>query len=419
MDKPVIVIGAGLAGLCCCRRLHAAGVPFLLLEAAARPGGRVQTDIVQDYRLDRGFQVLLTAYPEVQAQLDLEALQLCRFRPGALIRYGGRFHRLSDPWRELESILATTFNPIGSLFDKLRIMRLRARATRGTLEELWTRPEQTTLEVLREIGFSDAMIDRFLRPFLGGIFLESELNTSSRMLDFVFRMFSIGDAALPARGMGEIPLQLARTLPAGSIRYGCPVKEIVDRTVLLESGESIDASSIVIATDGTEAARLLGRTLPANAFHAVTCLSFAVEEAPIGKPILVLNGEGTGPVNNLCVPSLVSRDYAPKGHHLVSATVLGNPECSDDQLVADVLAQMQAWFGEVSDWQHLRTDRIRHALPVQAPGAQGTGIETRPRDGVFVCGDHVSRGSTQAAMKSGRLTAEAVLATRGTDQTVE
>ncbi|CAK9001369.1 Protoporphyrinogen oxidase 2 [Durusdinium trenchii] len=412
MDKPVIVVGAGLAGLTCCHRLHAAGVPFQLLESDARPGGRVQTDTVRGYRLDRGFQVLLTAYPEVQAQLDLAALQLCRFRPGALIRYGGRFHRLSDPWRELESILATTFNPIGSIFDKLRIMRLRTRATRGTLEELWTRPERTTLEVLREIGFSDAMIDRFLRPFLGGIFLESELNTSSRMLDFVFRMFSIGDAALPAGGMGEIPLQLAGTLPPGSIRYDCPVKGIVDRSVLLENGESMEASSIVIATGGVQAAQLLGRSVPAGAFHSVTCLHFAVKEAPINKPILVLNGEGTGPVNNLCVPSLVSRDYAPRGHHLVSATVLGNPECSDEVLTTDVLAQMASWFGDVSTWDHLRTDRIPHALPVQAPGAKGTGIEAQPRDGVFVCGDHVSHGSTQAAMESGRLTAEMLLADR-------
>jgi phytoene dehydrogenase-like protein len=204
-DHRVLVVGAGLAGLCCAERLADHGLAPLVLEAAEDVGGRVRTDEVEGCLLDRGFQVLLTAYPTAREVLDYQALHLQPFEPGALVRCGGRFHRVADPWRRPFAALQGVFGPIGSLSDKLRVAALRRRVLQGAVRDLFERPERTTMAALREAGFSTAMIDRFFRPFLGGVFLDTKLETSSRMFEFVFRMFASGDVAIPARGMQAIP----------------------------------------------------------------------------------------------------------------------------------------------------------------------------------------------------------------------
>ena len=192
-DTDVLIIGAGLSGLSCARHLHEGGVPFQLLEAADGVGGRVRTDEVEGFRLDRGFQVLLTAYPETQAALDYEALDLKPFYEGALVRTGGRFHRVADPLRRPLGAPATLLAPVGSIADKLRVAWLRWSVRRGSISDLLRRPETTTLDALRRRwGFSDRIVDAFFRPFLGGILLDRDLEASSRMFEFVFRMFSEG-----------------------------------------------------------------------------------------------------------------------------------------------------------------------------------------------------------------------------------
>ncbi len=223
MTLDVLIVGAGLAGLCCARRLQSQGIRFQILEASDAVGGRIRTDYVEGFRLDRGFQVFLTSYPEARQSLDYQALRLRPFQPGALVRYGGRFHELSDPWRRPLASLGSLISPIGSLGDKLRVARLRARVLKGSIEDRFYDPELTTLGALQDDGFSASMIDRFFRPFLGGIFLDAELRTSSRMFQFVFRMVSLGSVCLPADGMEAIPRQLASALPPGSIRLGARV----------------------------------------------------------------------------------------------------------------------------------------------------------------------------------------------------
>ena len=236
MTSDVLIVGAGLAGLCCARRLHQQGKRFLIVEASDGIGGRIRTDMVQGFRLDRGFQVFLTSYPEAMQQLDYKALRLKPFLPGALVRYRGRFHQLADPWRRPSAILPSMISPIGSFADKLRVARLRFRLLRGRVEDRFQDPETTTIQALQESGFSDSMIDRFFRPFLGGIFLDQELQTSSRMFQFVFRMFSLGNACLPEEGMEAIPRQLADGLPPNSIRFGTPVTQVWQDGVRLDSG---------------------------------------------------------------------------------------------------------------------------------------------------------------------------------------
>ncbi len=426
-----IIIGAGLAGLCCARQLHAAGRDFLLLDAADGVGGRVRTDKVDGFQLDRGFQVLLTAYPEAARVLDYNALDLRPFYPGALVRFDGAFHRVADPWRRPVDGVRGVATPIGSVLDKARVGLLRTVVQRGSLADVFQRTDVTTEQRLRSFGFSSAMIDRFFRPFLGGVLLNRELNTTSRMFDFVFRMFAQGDTSVPAGGIEAIPQQLAESLPSESLRLNTRVASLDlsegERAVLLENGERLTAQNVVVAMDGPSAARLLadvdaGASVADPGSVSVTCLYFAAPCAPdaLGnEPILVLNGDGVegvngGPINNFHVASSVAPSYAPSGQALISATVLGETASTyegDEALEYAVRAQMSQWFGsEAQGWRHLRTYHIAHAQPQQPVGRLSP--PRRPvklREGLFVCGDHRDTASINGAMVSGRRAAEAVL----------
>ena len=399
----VIIIGAGLAGLACAQELVTRGYTPLVLEAADKPGGRVRTDGFEGFRLDCGFQVLQTAYPEARRLLDYAALDLRPFRPGALIRFAGRFHRIGDPWRHLSDALPTLFAPIGSLTDKLRIARLRYRVSQGSWESLYTRPETTTLQALRGFGFSTAIIERFLRPFLAGVFFDERLVMSSRSFEFVFRAFALGDTALPATGMGAIADQLVFRLPPGTLRLATPVERLQEQTVDLATGERLTAHAVVVATDPWEAARLLGATKPPDT-RSTTCLYFAAPEPPVHKPLLVLNGDGIGPINSLLVPSEISSAYAPPGRALVTVNVLGNPAEDDKALEEKVRTQLHDWFGTViRHWRLLRLYRINRALPPQEPPVAGPdawpcGLGPR----LFVCGEYLGAPSIQWALFTGR-----------------
>jgi phytoene dehydrogenase-like protein len=409
MNHDVLIVGAGLSGLCCARGLQQQGIRCLVLESSDSVGGRIRTDPVDGFRLDRGFQVFLTSYPEAKSILDYEALDLKPFLPGALIRYRGRFYELTDPWRRPTSAIRSLFSPIGSFADKLRVAGFRSRALRGTTEDRFRDPETTSLQALQDAGFSESMIERFFRPFLGGIFLDSELRTSSRMLNFVFRMFSVGNACLPAEGMEAIPRQLAAALPRDSLRLGARVVRVGPSAVTLSNGEKLSAKSVVVAVEGRMAAELLGDTI-SPAGQGTTCFYFSTSRSPITQPLLVLNGDGRGPINNLCVPTVAAPSYGPGDKSLVSVTVLGTRN-DPDRLLAEVRAQLSEWFGiVVQDWRHLRTYSIPYALPAQSPPALN--VPERPvrwQSGIYVCGDHRDNASIQGAMVSGRRAAEAVL----------
>lgn len=409
-NTDVIIVGAGLAGLSCARELQAHGISFQVIEASDGVGGRVRTDEVDGFLLDRGFQVLLTAYPETQRVLDYEKLDLRPFYPGSLVWYGGAFHKVADPWREPLDGVRGIISPIGTLADKARVGLLRSRVTQGSLEELFQRPEKTTLQALRDDGFSDSIIDRFFRPFLGGVFLNQELATSSRLFEFVFRMFSLGDTAVPALGIHQIPLQLAAGLPDGSIRLNSAVTAVAPGQVTLASGETVTAEAVVVATEGPAAARLLNQAVTAPASRSVTCLYFATSEPPVTEPILVLNGTGGGLVNNLHVADRVARTYAPVGQHLVSVTVLGNPDLAEAVLETAVRTELSEWFGkQTTAWRHLRTYRIHHAQPHQPPPSlEPPQRAVQLESGLYVCGDYRDNASINGAMVSGWRTGQAI-----------
>lgn len=405
-----IIVGAGLAGLVCALELQARGVGVIILDASDAPGGRVRTDEVDGFLLDRGFQVLLTAYPEARRHLDYAALDLKPFYPGALVRADGKLRRLADPLRRPSDLVESIFSPVATLSDKVRIAELILKLKSGPLDRLFDEPEVETIDYLKEHGFSEKVIERFFRPFFGGVFHDRDLRKSSRMFRFVMRMFAEGDASIPAKGMGQIPAQLASKLEPDSLRLNARVVSIDNGAVTLDTAEILRAREVIVATEGPEARRLLGEALPPVESNSVTCVYFAAERSPIDEPALVLNGEAEGPVNNLCVPSMVSKHYAPAGAHLISASVIGNPSDSDDALEAAVRTQLTNWFGsDVSGWRRLRTYRIEHAQPALIPPAIDPHVRaSRVAPGLHAIGDHRATSSINGAMLSGRLCAEAI-----------
>jgi phytoene dehydrogenase-like protein len=405
-----LIVGGGLAGLCCARVLQEKGVKFQILEASDGLGGRVRTDEMHGFLLDRGFQVLLTAYPEAKRLLDYARLELKPFAPRAISWYAGRMNKLVDPWRTPGAWREALQSEFGTLGDKLRMARLRSRLRGSSIQEIFGRPDRPIREALEAARFSHQMIHRFFRPFLGGILLDGELKSSSRMYEFVFKMLSEGDAALPARGMGAIPAQLAEKFPADAVRLNARVEELQENELKIAGGEILQAKAIVIAADGPSAARLIGEVEPAS--RSVTCFYYAAEEPPLGQPVIFLNGDGAGPVNNFAVITQVAPSYAPAGKHLISTSVLGTHKLTDVQLSGFIIAQMKNWFGKVaSTWQFLRGYYLTHAQPQQFPGAlEPPQRPVRVRPGVYVCGDHRDNASIQGAMVSGRRAAEAVLA---------
>jgi phytoene dehydrogenase-like protein len=403
----VVVVGAGLAGLCAARRLATAGVDVVVLESADAVGGRVATDVVDGFLLDRGFQVYNTAYPEAARVLDHAALDLRAFTPGALIRVGDRLHRVADPRRRPLAAPGTVLAPIGSPRDKARVALLSARDALAPAGRLTTRTETTTYEALRQRGLSDTVIDRFLRPFLAGVFLERELSTSSRFFDLVWRTFARGSVCVPAGGMRRIPGQLAAGLPGGVVHTGVRVTGLRDGTVDTEQGP-VRAPAVLVATDPVTAAALLPG-LPPPPMHAVTTVYHVAPEPPVTEPILLLDGERPGPVVNSVVLTNAAPTYSPDERALVSTSVLGVDPPDD----ATLRRELERLYGlSTAGWEHLATVRVAGALPEAPPPLGDLRRPVELGNGRYVAGDHRDTPSIQGAMVSGRRAASAVLRAR-------
>ena len=399
----VVIVGAGLAGLVAARVLEQNGIAPLLLEASDGVGGRVRSDIVDGFILDRGFQVLLTGYPEVKNNLDVEALDLRAFEPGANVWREGKSHIVGDPFRRPLTLVSTTFAPIGTVWDKARIALMRTKLKRTDPKQLLRGQDMPTATALRAMGFSSKMIERFFRPLVGGIQLDPSLSTSRRMFDVIFRTLANGDSVVPAHGMGQISEQLAASLTTTSLHLNTPVTAVSSGSVTVASGQTISAKAIIVATEGPVAAKLLG--LPPVESRSAGCVYFSAPQPPVDGAYIILDGHGQGPVLNVAVMSLVSPHYAPEGKHLIAAAL---PGVIDGDLEDLARTQLRSWWGpQVDAWTHLRTYKIPHGQPGQdAPFSPKKKVSLG--DGLYVCGDHRDTGSTQGAMYSGRRCAELV-----------
>jgi phytoene dehydrogenase-like protein len=408
----VVVVGAGLAGLSCALDLHRAGVTVSVLEAEGEVGGRARSEMVDGFRLDRGFQVLLSAYPNTRALLGgLAPLRPGSFYSGAVTRYGGALHRIPNPLRHPADLPAAVRSPLVSGQAAAAVLRLLARI-RAPARELLSRPEQTAEAELRALGVPEDLLEGFFRPFFGGVFLERELQSTNRMLLFLARMFARAPAVLPAQGMGALAGRLASRLPGATVRLHARVRELGEREVVLQDGEVVAArDAVVIATDGSEATRLAPQ-VAAPVWRASAVVYLAAERLRVSEPLLYLDADRRGPANSVALLSNVNSAYAPFGRALLSAAIVDPPDQLDAALVASVTRQVQELLEDsVGGLRHLRSERIERALPAQPPGwREKIGDPVRLAAGLYVCGDHREHGSIEGAVLSGRRAAARLLA---------
>jgi phytoene dehydrogenase-like protein len=410
MKPTITIIGAGISGLTAAVYLHKKGFKIQILEASDRAGGRIKTDIIDGFKLDRGFQVLLTEYPETKALLDYKKLNLKRFLPGATVLYDGGQFEIADPFRRPTALFSTLFAPVGSLKDKINTFFLKKKLVKISIPDLFKQPEIETIAQLKKYGFSLKMIARFYKPFFSGIFLENDLKTSSTMFDFVMKMFSEGDTAIPELGMEEIPKQLVAMLPENSIQYNVKVIAIENNKIIFENGSALETDKIIIATEAIGLASAYISKEKQN-FHQVTNVYFEAKIAPAKKAVVVLNAATNKKwVNNLTVMSNVSNQYAPTGKVLISISYNGIPSIDDSTLAENMKAELKKWYGnQVEDWKLLKTYRINYALPNQEKVTNEiSNSEMKINEHLFICGDHLLNGSINAAMKSGRIVAELI-----------
>lgn len=419
----VIIIGAGLAGLAAATRLQAENVPFCLLEASDAVGGRVRTDKVDGFIFDRGFQIFITAYPEAQKLLDYSALNLQKFYAGAQIYCDGRFHTVADPLRHFSDSLLSLTNPIGSVVDKILIGLTRLRVSLQSDDEILSAEEVPTVDLLRKTGFSESILDRFFRPFFGGIFFDTKLETTSRLFNFIFKCLALGENTIPSNGISAIPEQLAGKLPSDSISFNSKVVSIDIESessfhVTLQNGDSLKSElGIIVAVEEFEAVRLLSRNFPTmqvkKPVRSTVCLYFSTDrdKMPIRDPVLFLNGTGKGMVNNMFVATNVAPSYAPADKALISVSLVGLfDDVTDEDLVNQAVEELADWFGEevVGSWSYLRMYRIEFAQPNQCPPTN-LSKEVRVKMGLYVCGDYVNTATFDGALLSGRRAVEALL----------
>ena len=405
-DGHIHVVGAGVSGLVAASVLEAHGYHPVVIERTDGVGGRVKTDVVNGFQLDHGFQVLLTSYPEAQKHLDFEALELQKILPGASIFLNKKQNIIGDPLKAMSFLLPTLFSGIGSFSDKLRILHLNRTLKRKTLSEIFSDPEKSTYSYLQDYGFSNEIIRDFFMPFFGGIFLETTLDTSSRMFEFVYKMFGDGSAALPKAGMAAIPKQLHAKLQNTDFMFNTHVASVQEGEVTLKDQTTLTSRATIVATDAREL--VVSEKHKSMAWKSCQTLYFETDHRVIRKELIGLIPQQGTLINNIFYHTSLKTVSNPS-NELLSVTVIDRHQLSDEKLISRVKDELQEHCGIVSP-QFIKLYTIPQALPnLQDLKTAMHPSESHATPGVFLAGDTLLNGSLNAAMISGESAALAAI----------
>ncbi|PDH48493.1 MAG: oxidoreductase [Bacteroidetes bacterium MED-G20] len=402
----VHIVGGGISGLIAANILEKYGVKPIILEASDRVGGRLKTDIINGYQLDQGFQVLLSNYKAAQKYLDFDKLDLQKLKPGACIFVNGRPIKFGDPLRDPSLLLPTLFANLGTVRDKLKIAILNFKIQKKSIESIFKTPEVTTSKYLKNVGFSNRIIHNFFKPFFSGIFLETELKTSSRMFEFIFKMFGEGLALIPKNGIEEIPKQLKSYLMKTTFKFNSEVIKINNKKIILKNGEILNTNYTIVATEPNQ----MINNLKSPPFDWKSCqnLYFTTSKCIFENPFIGLIPNKESLINNIFYPSSIESNHKGK-NELLSVTVVKEHEYSKNQLIKIVKKELEE-ICNIENPSFLKLYNIPKALP-QLNNLQYelAPTETKLNDEIFLAGDLLLNGSLNAAMIAGERAALGVL----------
>jgi protoporphyrinogen oxidase len=402
------IIGAGVSGLIAAQILENHGYYPTIIEASSSVGGRVKSDIVNGYTLDHGFQVLLTSYPAAKKYLDYKSLDLQKLLPGATLFKNGKAQTIGDPLRSLSLLFPTLLSSVGKLSDKIKILKLNTLLKKKKLTVIFQAKEKTTLQYLKDFGFSKEIITDFFIPFFSGIFLETKLETSSRMFEFVYKMFGDGLAVIPKNGMQAIPDQLKSNLKNTTFKFNSPVKEVKDKHLLLEDGSNLESNITVIAT---EASALVSNLKNQKTdWKSCDTLYFEAEKKVINRPLIGLITDKNALVNNIFYHTSVATSNKTE-KELLSVTVVKKHQLNEKDLIGVVIEELHSKCG-ISDVTFLKRYQIKKALPKLINlQHEISSTETKLKSTIFLAGDQLLNASLNAAMIAGERAAMGVIQT--------
>ena len=402
----VHIIGGGISGLVAAQVLENHGLSPVIIDASDRVGGRLKTDVVKGFQLDRGFQVLLSSYSAAKKYLDYESLNLQKLKAGSCVFAGGKQWFFGDPLRDMSLFMPTLFSPLGTLSDKLKIAKLNFHLQGKTIDKIFEDREITTKEYLTAKGFSKNIIKSFFTPFFSGIFLESELNTSSRMFEFIFKMFGEGLALLPKGGIEDISIHLKNKLQKTEIHNNALASNVKDKEITMSDGKKIKTSYTIIATEPTNLVEgLKGQKVSWKSCQNLyfTCSKRVYEKAFIG---LVSNQECL--INNIFYPTSIPASKKGKDE-LISVTVVKDHGLTEKELIERIKNELKEEC-KIEDVTFLKMYNIPQALPkLNNLKYDISPTETKLKDGVFLAGDVLLNGSLNAAILAGEKAAMGVL----------
>lgn len=394
MSKSIAILGAGVSGLIAALTLEKRGYSPIIFDSNESVGGRVISRSDKNYQLDLGFQVLLTAYPEVQKHLDLDKLNLREFKPGAILYKNKKGQKIGDPLRDGQALLPTILTSRLNIGDKLKIYQLSNKLKAKSIQDIFNDNKVTsTLTYLQDFGFSNKAIQNFFKPFFTGIFLETELNTPSSMFEFVFKMFSEGSAAIPQNGISEVSQQIKSKLKHTTFNMSQKIQEVVGQKVVFKNGES-RAFDIILKTYPDK-----------NQVQWKSCdnLYFEINESNLSPDFIGLISDDSCLSNNINV-------HFSGQDSIMSITIVKKHSLSEEQLVNTVRKEIKDQCN-IDLGKFINRFEISRALVDKKDLKHDALMDHfKVREGLYRAGDYTLNSSLNAAMLSGERAAQAIIA---------